>query len=720
MNHPLIFEVQLWQWMAIFLLAFGGAWWLYGRGSGVGKKSTGSGLSWTGRIALGMLRALTLGGLAFLLLEPLWRMTQIEVENPVAVIVMDESTSVLQNLDSTESKDRLRQLVPELEAALQAQGMETEAFGFSDQLNARETDQWPTVDWNGEQTDLDAAIRDVQNRFENRNLAAIILATDGLFNRGAHPEFSASWPSAPLFTIGLGDTTHVRDRWIDRLDHNRIAYLGNTFPVQTLIQSQGLAGEPAEISIWQGGEMLVRDIWTPSTDREARQFDFTLPTREIGAQRYQLRCAINSRESRSENNRMTFYVEVLESKQKVVLLGRTVHPDIGAITEALTANANYEVRVFLANQPNTDPKTALDAASNADVIIAHDLTRSSSSSQAWANWVEQSEKPTWWMFASDDDIEWVQSHASLGLTMDASDGLTQRHQARLSDGFDLFDISKDMSESFLSWPPIRGPLGAVTLSPAWTPLFYRQLGPLQTTQAFWAFRDAPQTPRAVFCIGEGWWNWRMREYGQNNDHSAFEQLILRTTQFLAADGDQSRFRVKVPRRIKADERLVYSAEVYDATMAPAIGADASLQVTADDGTVFPQSFTEKNGRYTLDAGRLPPGSYSWTARCTMDQAVMEVTGNVIVEALHAERSSKPADHHLLLRLAKKHGGTFLGTPNNETAQLAAQSVVEAGIPNPILHEQVRLDDLIQWPWILVLLLSVLSMEWLIRRLKLGY
>jgi hypothetical protein len=45
---------------------------------------------------------------------------------------------------------------------------------------------------------------------------------------------------------------------------------------------------------------------------------------------------------------------------------------------------------------------------------------------------------------------------------------------------------------------------------------------------------------------------------------------------------------------------------------------------------------------------------------------------------------------------------------------------EKGIPATILHEQVKLNELISWDYILFGLLVVLSIEWIARRRSFGY
>src|SRR5205085_1513467 len=82
-------------------------------------------------------------------------------------------------------------------------------FSFGDQVS--DIKSFSTLGFNEKQTDISSLFDEVQNRFSNRNIGAIILASDGLFNRGANPLYSSSGLKVPVYTIALGDTSTQRD-----------------------------------------------------------------------------------------------------------------------------------------------------------------------------------------------------------------------------------------------------------------------------------------------------------------------------------------------------------------------------------------------------------------------------------------------------------------------------------------------------------------------------
>lgn len=692
---------------------------MYGRGSGTAKTATGGGMAIGGRIALALLRTTLLTTLAFLLLEPLIRNTHLDREEPLAILLIDESASIGRTSDSTVVLETLRKLPLELAESLSEMGVNLETFGFSNGLNARELDSWPNAQWRGGQTNLDVAINELEARFENRNMAGLILATDGLINRGAQPEYSSHWLNTPLYTIGLGDTTVLRDRWIDRVDHNRVAYLGNAFPVEVVIQSQGLANELTTVEVFSGQKSLASLSWTPSSNKASEHFEFMLPADGLGLQRYEVRCNVASNEANSLNNRSPFYVEVLESKRQVLIVSDAPHPDVSAIILALQEQDQTEVQVLHTSNLK-DASALLGAIEQADVLIAHNILGQSFGAMTWPKLIQMNQKPCWWILSDDASQSALSTIAEWGIRLENTTGLSETHRVRANPNFGLFQISKELEAACQQWPPMQGPFGNIQWSPAWNPLFYRQLGNLETDQSCWAIRAPSNDRRMAVTIGQGFWNWRMRNYVQNESHEQFSALIQRHIQFLGSESKKDRLTVAAPKSIEVDQRFELTAEVYDASLEPAQGATITLELKSEDGATYPMAFSERNQRYVLDAGRLQEGSYTWIASCQLDRELFEQSGTCVVRGMQAELNSKPADHALLLRLSERTGGSFCGTLDSATTTRLITALKVTGVPSVILHEQIQLDPLIAWEWILWCLIAMLTLEWGVRRRAFGY
>jgi hypothetical protein len=716
-----IIEAEPWQWLALGTPGFLAAWWLYGRrGDIIERKSTGGGLSIAGRLGLSLIRWLAITLLAFLLLEPLIREIELEKEAPTAVILMDQSSSILARTDSGATEQELNEWFVKLNSELRSMDLQTEWYGFDQGLSDLASPEQDPIRWEGSQTNLSEAIEKLNDRIENRNIAGIILASDGLINRGIDPEYGASWPLTATYTVGLGDTTNHEDRWIERINHNQIAYLNNTFPVEAIIQSQGMEGQKAQVKILQGNEQLAKEEWTCSSDQDLHRVRFMLTATAVGTQSYRIQASIGNNEFDAQNNQRSFYVDVMESRRLVTCIASAPHPDIGAVTMALDALDAYEVRTIYLNGLS-DASIVLKALETSDVIIAHNLLGRTWGGKEWESWVSSQNINAWWMATSSTSFNHLRKPNGLGVRLTNTTDVEQNFRARINPSFGIIDYEVGtIGEAMRSWPPMTGPMESLEWSKSWTPLLFKQLGNIETLDAFWATQIKSSGERAALTIGEGLWNWRMRNYLQSESHDTFNQLIQRHVQFLAASNLRERFKIQTESRVSSDSHVSFQAEAYDAGWA--MSANAQIEVILQDtaGSEFIKDMRFDGERYRLDFGHMPEGQYTWNAKCSMAQETYRDRGVIVVENIRLEQSSLPANHALLKRISAKNGGTFIGDWQSIDPADASRAFVLSGVPPTILHEQVALQDGVEWIPILILALLLLAIEWVIRRRTVGY
>ena len=170
---------------------------------------------------LAALRCLTVSAIAFLLLAPMSRQTVDERQKPHVVLAQDVSGSVRMGADSAFS---LKTIVPELEERCRVSYVEFGSDGA---------------------TDIGAAL----DRWRGDDVAALVLASDGLHNRGANPTSVAERLPFAVHCVALGDTTPRRDAWLANLRCNRIAMAGASFPVELTVGASLLRGRAALLTI---------------------------------------------------------------------------------------------------------------------------------------------------------------------------------------------------------------------------------------------------------------------------------------------------------------------------------------------------------------------------------------------------------------------------------------------------------------------------------------
>src|SRR6201996_6636897 len=137
------------------------------------------------RYILFALRAFVVFLIALLLVSPLVKSVSYKPEKPIILVAQDNSESI--KLFPAPGAKQVSPTGGDLEGALSklktllGDGYEVHEFHFSHDLA-----DGLTNNYDGKQTDISAALRQLNDRFVNQNVGALVLATDGSYNQGSN------------------------------------------------------------------------------------------------------------------------------------------------------------------------------------------------------------------------------------------------------------------------------------------------------------------------------------------------------------------------------------------------------------------------------------------------------------------------------------------------------------------------------------------------------
>ncbi len=309
------------------------------------------------------LRALAATVLLVLLLSPVLRQIQNTTEQPQLIIAVDTSESIGAIYDSA--------AILSLNDKISTMYRDFESMGYESIVVTHEgkISDIPGMRYNQGATNLDQLLQDVRNDFEGRNVPEVILMSDGIVNAGMLPTYR-NYPFS-ISTIGLGDSTPRYDISIQELTYNKIAYQGNKFPLRVRVSQYGYNGSKIPVRvIHQGKQVASQEI--EFGESSVKELDFQLDADRNGVQRYSVVIQPRENEFIEENNRADAYVEVIEGKQKIVIVAASPHPDVSAMVEVLDKNPNYEVEQYILSIPE-DRASFEVYSSPTDLYILHQL-----------------------------------------------------------------------------------------------------------------------------------------------------------------------------------------------------------------------------------------------------------------------------------------------------------------------------------------------------------
>jgi len=694
-SFTLVTSASYWLILSCLLAGLGYACILYYR-------NKNNGFSRTVSISLFILRTVAVALIASLLLSPLIRNTVRTVEKPVIAIGLDQSESILIGRDSATYREMLVNELDKLSEMLSSK-FEVAKFGFADQ-----TTQGFSEQFTGKQTDISQFLAEIRTRYANRNLASVILASDGIVTRGTDPVYAAEKDDFNIYAIGLGDTTQQKDLLISRVNYNRIAYLGNNFPVEITIAAHQCKGFDSKVELIADNQSLFSREFKALTDHQAWTIPVSLVASKAGVMQYRIRVTAIKGEISYENNSKDFFVEVLDGRQKILLLSSAPHPDIAALRAAIERNQNYELEEHAINEFN-------DRLEPYSLIILHQVPSISDAGTLILSRIKELRKPVMYFIGNQSNLVAFNSlQEGLAIPPGAA-SFTSAYPA-LNDNFEKFSISREVESMIADYPPLSVPFGQYKAGPSSEVLFFQKIGNISTKIPMVSFSQGVDSRSAVVA-GEGIWRWRLVNYLKAGNHEAFDGLIFKMIQYLAVKSDQSKFRVFHKNQYKENEEVEFDAELYNDSYELINEPDVTITLNDANGKSFPFSFTRTDKAYYLNAGSLSSGQYTYKALASVAGTPYQKTGTFVITGINDEALETVADHTMLYTLASQHNGRLYYPDQLEAL---GKSLLESSEYTSVSYTQKKYTDLVSVFWFFLLILALLSTEWFLRKRNGGY
>jgi len=686
----IVFEYPFWFILLCFLAGVAYA-------AGLYLRERRSGFSTPTRRVLAALRFVFITILSFLLLSPLLRTVTTTREPPVILICQDNSLSVPLNRDSAFYREKYLPAMQELKAALEKK-YTVRSYAFGEGFTADKT-----IDFSDRLTDISAVFSEVANRYANLNVGALVLASDGIYNRGANPLHASEGIDFPVYTIALGDTSPQKDVLISKVNYNRIAYLGNEFPLEIVARAELCKGKPGKVEVMKDGKILFTTPLLYQTDDDFKTVQALVKATEAGMQRYEVRVSPVEGEISYVNNSRDLFVEVLDRREKILLLYNSPHPDVTAIRQTVAETMTWEMDAFSVE--------AFDKTVRAyDLVIFHQLPSAHPRSKSVVQEAVDAGLPTLYIVGSQTSLPEF-NRLQTGLQVTRLQNSNTEALPALNGSFTLFSLSREAADLAASFPPLINPFGDYKATTSANILFFQKIGSVLTDKPLILFSQTPNGKNGVIA-GENIWKWKLFNFARESNHQVFDEIINKTFQYMAVRVDKSFFRVYVSHHINENETVEFDAELYNDSYEPVNEPEVTLTVTGEDGNSFPFVFARTTDRYYLNAGALPPGRYTFTGRVTYGGKVMQDRGEFTVAPVTIELTETHADHGLLYNLARRHGGEMVYPGRLE--ELARMIEARDDIKT-VTYTQKNFNEVVSLRWVFFLVLFLASAEWFIRK-----
>ncbi len=695
MKSELIFEYSAWFILLCIAIAFGYAFLLYFRDKNFED------LSKQKIYLLAALRFTAVLLISLLLLSPMVRSVITNIENPLIVFAYDNSKSIkiAYKNDTTQLIDFQADISSDLDEISKKFDLKSLAFDSKvfDTLNFSNT---------GKKTDISALIDYVNSRFYNKNIGALIIATDGIYNDGISPEYQIDKVQYPVYTIALGDTMIHKDLKISKLEHNEVAFVNNDFPLIVTVTAKRMEGKTAVLTISHKGEIIATKQINITTNDFLRKESFYIKAENEGVEQYKVSLTKFDEEINTLNNTKIFAINIVKNKQKILILADAPHPDIMAMNEAISSNANFEVDFYTIDKFN---KKITDY----NLIILHNLPSQRNNLGNIFTQIRAAKIPAIFILGSQVSYDIFNSF-NLGFKVTQQRHTFDNVQAYLNPNFTDFDIDDKLSDLLKNSPPLIVPFGSISMLPQYKALMFRQVKGIKTQIPLVVFSRASENYPSNLCIiaGENFWRLRINNYKKYENFDLFDDFFNKLVQYLIVKSDKRRFIVRVEHIIPEPDDIIFKAEVYDKIYNLVNDNDVELTLKDSVGQIYKYVFTKTQKAYALNIGTFPAGKYSYTATTTQAGEKLRVSGSFVIIKTDLEAQNLVANHALLYKISENTGGKMLYPPQIDSLPLLLS---ENQSIKPVYYSTDDITEIIRYKWIFFLIISILAVEWFLRK-----
>ena len=688
-------------WLAIFavLLGVGYALFLYYRNENVvfEKRS---------RIVMASLRGVAMTLVAFLLLAPMLKMIRKEIDKPVIILAIDNSESVKMGKDSayylSDYQKQVQQLANEL-----GKHYEVTACLLGDENNYVDY-QEIKADFSDKSTNLSALFDDINLLYANRNVGAVVMLTDGIYNIGSNPYYAAQKVDFPVYTVGLGSDEQAKDLFIADIIHNKEVLKGNRAPVEVKIRAGKLSGKSAKLTVSdEKGEVFSR-VLQISGNQFFETVSFLVDADKTGLLKYKIDLDELDGEVTYKNNHAQFFIRVIESKDKIAIVYDAPHPDVAAIRSALELSDNYDVTVV----PIQEFK---DKPSDYGLIILHQLPSHKHPASALLSQIRKSGVSSLYVIGTQTDLN-AFNGLNTGLQVTQSKSMTNNATAAYNNNFMLFSFSEEAQQLLPTLPPLQAPFGTYKAAVSANTFMTQRISGVETKYPLFLFNDVNGAKTGVIS-GTGLWSWKVYDYVNTQNHDAFNEIVNKTALFLVAKNDKSPFRVRHNAVFAENAPVEFSAELHNESGELLNTPDVKLTIKGSGDTTYDAQFSKQNNAYYLNMGELPVGTYTWTAKTQLGTKSYEKSGSFSVQEIFVETANLVANHDLLRSIAQTSGGKYFD--RSEMEKVVKEIKANDNI-KPVASYQKKYSMLLNSPWYLAAIVLLLGIEWFLRKWHGGY
>lgn len=649
--------------------------------------------------------------LILLFSQPLIRWTSEKERPPLVLVFVDNSRSM--TAQSGMTADSLQKLVSVVESLGSGRGIEYRYILFDSEFEIQE--RKPTeLACDGISTDIINAFRQAARRFQGENIRAGVLISDGNVTAGEEPLYARLMLDFPVYTIGIGDSGAVIDPAVVGLELPESAQVGDTLQIRTRILPAG-TGDFISVRLREGKRVLAEKRVATQPNPLPREISFAVIESSPGFKEYTIEVD-STNDTNPYNNKRAGVVRVRKSGVNVVLIQSRIGPEGRFLGRSIQAMEDVSFRRLLERDNRwiyRSQETVFDADWDIVVLMDFPLANTGLDRQNQVRDKLERDHPSLLIYHTPSmDVERL--HRLVGRQ------LIRNRQVRSSVQVITVTLSGEGSshplmrsvgdrEVWEKMPPIGWPFGEIEYRSEFIPLVTaRSLAEEPIVSV------ANSRSRRTVCFsGYDFWRWHLMTQEQE-ERSVYDELMQGIVSWLGDTLSSAALQFNLNKTVfMTGEKLEIAGSVFDVRgrLIKNAHVEGRLQQADEDIQKFPIQWD--GARYRGQINLRDEGYFQLEITAYLDDLPLDTLSNRLhVIDIPLELVNIYQNAQALRTIAHRTGGEKV-TPDNMGIIFNRENY------EPVRYREERELRLWRWPGIFILLILLLTGEWILRRIR-GY
>jgi uncharacterized membrane protein len=748
--QPLLYERgtvvfhPLWPAYITWCLAaagIAGSYMLYRRFAGV--------LPQTWRYGLAGLRAAAFLIVLSLLLRPALRLHSTIPQMNFVAVAYDTSKS-MEIRDGIRGQTRLEIeqniLRPDSNPLLAELANKFKLRYFSFSKSAERVNSFVSTTHHGNGTDLARTLNQVADELAAAPIAGIILITDGADNRSENLDATATRFRArnlPVYTIGIGSPAISRDIEVLQVSVPKKVLKDTVLEAEVTVRATGYSGRRTRLVVFDRDRQLQSQEITLGRDDEVKIYKLNFNSQSAGPRVFRFRTEPFSDEIIPENNDQTVLVRVEDAQPQILYVEGEPRWEYGFLRRAVLQDKNLCLVTLVRQADGKFLRQGIESASTLEKGFPNDKAELFQYKAILIGSVEAS-------FFTFDQLRMISDFVgqrgggfmmlggknsfgqgnyintpmedllpvSLGQNASAVQAFQDlEYTVRLTQyGYQhpvtRLSLSEDQNRKrWESAPALVGFNPVLSLKPGATALLQAKTSDVRgQSPIILAFQRFGKGKSVAFATASSW-RWRMGQEHTNNFHELFWKQMLR---WLVSDAPDPVNVAAEKQSYSPDDVAVIRAEANDASFMPLNNARLTTEIKAPSGLISSLQLdwdVEKDGAYSASFKPAEEGIYEISSEAFQgSKSLGTAKANFQIAESTEEFHNAAMNAKLLKRLSSATGGRYYA-PEDLGTLPEDISYIDKGA------SRIEDKDLWDMPFLFLLLVSVISAEWILRKRK---